>query len=75
MDWNRLQLKEGMKWPQYKRVWQTVSMHLKQGKNWIDRVYPALSFEIIPDETRDLNWNHRFWGHVQFDDIRIIKSS
>ena len=44
-------------------------------QNWIDRVYPALSFEIIPDETRDLNWNHRFWGHVQFDDIRIIKSS
>ena len=42
-------------------------------QNWIDRVYPALSFEIIPDETRDLNWNHRFWGHVQFDDIRIIK--
>ena len=44
-------------------------------QNWIDKVYPALSFEIIPDETRDLNWNHRFWGHVQFDDIRIIKSS
>ena len=44
-------------------------------QNWIDRVYPALSFEIIPDETRDLNWLHRYWGHVQFDDIRIIKSS
>ena len=44
-------------------------------QNWIDRVYPALSFEIIPDETRDLNWLHRYWGHVQFDDIKIIKSS
>ena len=44
-------------------------------QNWIDRVYPALSFEIIPDETRDLNWNHRFWGHVQFDDIKIINVS
>ena len=38
----------------------------------IDRVSPALSFEITPDVTRELNWQHRLWGHVQFDDIKII---
>ena len=34
----------------------------------VDRVAPALSFEI-KSENEDLIWLHQYWGHVRFDDM------
>lgn len=37
----------------------------------IDRVAPALVFELSESEDDTLVWSHRYWGHVRFDDIAI----
>ena len=37
----------------------------------VDRVSPALAFEITPSSDRDLVWLHRYWGHVHFDDLLV----
>lgn len=42
----------------------------------IDRVDPALAFELIPIGEKELVWMHQWWGHVRFDDMsveRIVK--
>lgn len=37
----------------------------------VDRVDPALFFEVIQKEDDELVWNTQYWGHVRFDDMRI----
>ena len=37
----------------------------------IDRVSPALCFEVVNGSTSDLVWLHQYWGHVHFDDMKI----
>ena len=45
----------------------------KQGQQiGIDRVDPAMCFEIIPKEN-DIVWLHNYWGHIQFDNIKTEK--
>lgn len=41
----------------------------------VDRVAPALCFEIINSEENDLVWLHQYWGHVHFDDMTITEIS
>ena len=36
-----------------------------------DRVEPAFFFEVEPPESNALLWQHKYWGHVQFEDIKI----
>ena len=38
-----------------------------------DRVEPAFFFEVMSPENDALFWLHKYWGHVQFDDISINK--
>ena len=37
----------------------------------VDRVDPALCFEITNSTKDNLTWLHQYWGHVRFDDIDI----
>ena len=37
----------------------------------IDRVEPALIFEIVDEGKDSLEWLSQYWGYVQFDDMRI----
>lgn len=37
----------------------------------IDRVDPALCFEIVNSEWNNLTWLHQYWGHVRFDDMVV----
>ncbi len=37
-----------------------------------DRVDPAFFFEITAKQTDTLNWLHRYWGHIRFDDFHIL---
>lgn len=37
----------------------------------VDRVEPAMFFEIIQDENETLVWNTQYWGHVKFDEMTI----
>ena len=37
----------------------------------VDRVDPALSFEIINSKSDNLTWLHQYWGHTRFDNIVI----
>lgn len=37
----------------------------------VDRVDPALVFEVINDEQESLVWLHQYWGHVCFDDMKV----
>ena len=39
----------------------------------IDRVDPAIGFEIVDDSEKNLIWLHQYWGHVRFDDILITE--
>ena len=39
----------------------------------VDRVNPAMCFEITNGEDSDLVWLHQYWGHVHFDNM-IIRS-
>ena len=39
----------------------------------VDRVAPALGFEVLNSEDENLIWLHQYWGHVQFDDMCISK--
>lgn len=39
----------------------------------VDRVDPAMAFEIVDPSENKLIWLHQYWGHVRFDDI-IVKS-
>ena len=41
----------------------------------VDRVDPAISFEMYNDNSNRLVWLHQWWGHVRFDDIIIEKGS
>ena len=40
----------------------------------IDRVDPAVCFELISD-SHDLIWLHQYWGHVHFDDLIIERKN
>ena len=46
-------------------------------EQFIDGVYPGFVFEISEDinEQNELLWNHRYWGHVRFDDIILVDDS
>lgn len=37
----------------------------------VDRVDPALFFEIVQNENSDLVWLTQYWGHIKFDDMLI----
>ncbi len=37
----------------------------------IDRVEPAMFFEIIDEDEDRLLWHHSWWGHVRFDDMIV----
>jgi len=37
----------------------------------VDRVAPAMGFEILNSDKENLIWLHQYWGHVQFDDMII----
>ncbi len=39
----------------------------------VDRVEPAMFFEIVSSESEKLIWNTKYWGHVRFDDMIIEK--
>ena len=39
----------------------------------VDRIAPALGFEVMNAEKENLIWLHQYWGHVQFDDMRVNK--
>ena len=41
----------------------------------IDRVEPAITFEIIQNNTRELVWLHQCWGHIRMNDMRLEKES
>ena len=40
---------------------------------YLDGVIPALSFEIIEEETVSENssWLHKYWGHVRLNDVQV----
>lgn len=40
---------------------------------YVDGVYPGFMFEIDEDitEKNQLIWNHQYWGHVRFADVKI----
>ena len=38
----------------------------------VDRVSPAMCFEIVNAENNELVWLHQYWGHVHFDDMAIM---
>ena len=38
----------------------------------LDRVFPALSFEIIPIMNDSIIWLHQWWGHVVLDNMNLI---
>ena len=40
-----------------------------------DRVEPAFFFEVVTPENHSLLWLHKYWGHVQFDDINVENMS
>ena len=35
----------------------------------VDRVDPAMAFEIVNSSSDRLIWLHQYWGHVRFDDM------
>ena len=37
----------------------------------VDRVSPALCFEVLSENVTDLVWLHQYWGHVRFNDMVI----
>lgn len=37
----------------------------------IDRVDPAMYFEIIDNNSENLLWLHQYWGHVEFDNLEV----
>lgn len=37
----------------------------------IDRVDPALAFEVLKNDEEDLIWLHQYWGHVKFNDMSV----
>ena len=37
----------------------------------VDRVDPALVFEVTNKDKGSLMWLHQYWGHVCFDDMQI----
>ena len=39
----------------------------------VDRVDPAMCFEILNGQEDDLMWLHQYWGHVHFDNMVIRK--
>lgn len=41
-----------------------------------DGVYPACIFEIVNSKLNNylFNWNKKSWGHIQFNDLKIIES-
>lgn len=41
-----------------------------------DGVYPACTFEIVNSKLNNylFNWNKKSWGHIQFNDLKIIES-
>ena len=38
----------------------------------VDRVEPAIVFEIQNAKTDKINWLHYFWGYTRFDDLKIL---
>ena len=43
-------------------------------EQFLDGVYPGFVFEIEEEinESNELLWNHRYWGHVRLNDITLI---
>lgn len=41
----------------------------------VDRVQPAVCFEVTSSDTSDLVWLHQYWGHTHFDDIVAEKET
>ena len=39
----------------------------------VDRVDPAMNFEIVDNRANSLLWLPQYWGHVRFDDMVIEK--
>lgn len=37
----------------------------------VDRVEPAMFFEVIDEDEDRLIWLHSWWGHVRFDDMKV----
>lgn len=37
----------------------------------VDRVDPAMVFEIVDNQNLSLVWLHQYWGHVKFDEIKL----
>ena len=37
----------------------------------IDRVDPAMYFELVEEDPHSLIWLHQWWGHVRFKDMKI----
>ena len=42
--------------------------------HYMDGVIPAVTFEILEDESgeENYNWLHKYWGHVRLNDISIV---
>lgn len=39
----------------------------------VDRVDPALCFEMVNKEKNELIWLSKFWGHIKLDDLNVTK--
>ena len=39
----------------------------------IDRVQPAIAFEIIQNDVNELVWLHQWWGHIRLNDMHTEK--
>ena len=39
---------------------------------FIDRVDPAMYFEVLPASDSSLLWLHQYWGYVHFDDVKLL---
>ena len=42
---------------------------------FIDRVDPAMYFEVLPSSENSLFWLHQYWGYVHFDNLTLLDSS
>lgn len=49
-------------------AFETGAMGIQAG---IDRVEPALMFEIDNQKSNTLQWLSKYWGHIHFDNVKI----
>lgn len=55
----------------YKAVALTFEKNEYGAQVGVDRVDPALCFEVTNPKNDNLIWLHQYWGHVRFDDMAV----